>query len=536
MTNTVAARDIRVASGGDLGPGQIQFYEAIQAPLASNQYRLNATQTIELKNEAPGYQLLQPFSIAGPRFRLQPGNVQQVYPPANLTGSYEESLPHVVLRQRTLPWSRTIDGSVAGSGQVTTPWVALLTLYPEDLMANGQPAAMSDLVKQTTVNGLLTKASANDIPPAIDSSTLTAAELAEPLLAIDLPQSVFWAIAPTLQDLPYLAHARQVNTDGKEILGLDADGFFSLVIGNRLPQSGASNVAMLVSLEGHQDHLPVGGQPAPAGAAARTVRLAVLTSWTFTAAAARGDFLQIMQDLPRRGGIGLLQLPHEDFAAQLTPAATTARRSLELGYVPLLNNTRSGEQTTSWYRGPASPVPCADDPCGPYLYSDRAIRYDPGPDNQAYAGTGLFDLSYACAWQIGRLLALSDAAFAAALLEWRRSQHAAQNQAQATTDLGARLPLAAVRLTAAGGTPVPHLEVGKSAVAMFLHAATPAIERSQLPKVLPHEHRADAALPGVLPPADLLAAIGVPGDPLYNLVQRVLALAPAPRPASGDQT
>src|SRR5262245_1459993 len=128
MTST-ASRDIRVASGADLAPGQIQFYEAIQPPLVSSLYRVNASQTIQLKSEAPGYTLLQPFSIAGPRFRLQAGNVQQVYPPANLTGSYEESLPHVVLRQRTLPWCRTIDGSVAADGQVPTPWLALLNLY-----------------------------------------------------------------------------------------------------------------------------------------------------------------------------------------------------------------------------------------------------------------------------------------------------------------------------------------------------------------------------------------------------------------------
>jgi hypothetical protein len=527
--STQLARDIRVASGGDLGAGQIQFYQAIQPPLASNLYRLNAAQTIALKSEQPSYTLQQPFSIAGPRFRLQSANVQQVYPPANLTGSYEECLPHIVLRQRTLPWCRTIDGSVARDGEVPTPWLALLTLYPEDLTANGQPAALADLVKQTTVGDLLTANTATVIPPSIDRTSLSADELAEPLLAIELPQSVFWTIAPTLAELPYLAHARQVNTDGKELLGLDADGFFSLVMGNRFPKPAAANVVLFVSLEGHQAHLPVDGQPAPAAAATHTVRLAVLASWSFTSAPARGDFLQIMQDLPKRGGVDLLQMPHDDFSGQLTPAATTARKALELGYLPLLSNTRSGEETTSWYRGPGAPVPCAIDP-GPYLYSDHAIRYDPGPDSMAYAGTGMFDVSYACAWQIGRLLALSDAAFAASLLEWRRRQYVDQNQQQTMADLSERVPVPAARVAAvAAAAPGPPLDAAKSAVAMFLHAAAPAIQHSQLPKALPHERRADASLAGVLSPTDLLAAIEAPGDPLYNLVQRVLALEPAPR-------
>jgi hypothetical protein len=49
----------------------------------------------------------------------------------------------------------------------------------------------------------------------------------------------------------------------------------------------------------------------------------------------------------------------------------------------------------------------------PYHYSDHAIQYDPE--------TGIFDLSYAAAWQVGRLLALSDGAFSQSLSSWRRT-------------------------------------------------------------------------------------------------------------------
>ena len=31
-----------------------------------------------------------------------------------------------------------------------------------------------------------------------------------------------------------------MNTDGKEILGLDEDGYFSVVVGNRLPLAGTN--------------------------------------------------------------------------------------------------------------------------------------------------------------------------------------------------------------------------------------------------------------------------------------------------------
>jgi hypothetical protein len=41
--------------------------------------------------------------------------------------------------------------------------------------------------------------------------------------------------------------------------------------------------------------------------------------------------------------------------------------------------------------------------------------------------TGLFDVSYAVAWQIGRLLALSDTGFAVGLMKWKQKQKVNQN-------------------------------------------------------------------------------------------------------------
>jgi hypothetical protein len=73
---------------------------------------------------------------------------------------------------------------------------------------------------------------------------------------------------------------------------------------------------------------------------------------------------------------------------------------------------RDGEKSTSWYRGPLVAAPTKRDfTYGPYLYSDHAMHYDPE--------YGLFNHAYSSAWQIGRLLALSDASFASGLFAWR---------------------------------------------------------------------------------------------------------------------
>lgn len=495
----VAAQDLAVSCGDTIGPGEIQFYQAILPPLPSGQYRMVVDQKVELKTETPEYNQIRAFSIDGPRFTLQPGAVQQVFPPANLSGDYERALPHVVFTDPTLPWTRTIDDSVPAGDEVTAPWVAVLTLYPEDLLNGSTPIEITEV----TLAQLLTPPAPNVIPPAIDKGQFTDDELAQRLLAVDLPQSVFSTITPTITDLPFLAHARLVNTDGKEILGINANGYYSLAVGNRLPKSGAINTVFLVSLEGQGANIR-GGSTTPSG---KLVRVCVLASWSFTARPARGDFLQILQNV----SVDLLQFPHAPFEGTLTREETIAQMALEIGYVPLFNNTRSAEATTSWYRGPGSPTATNLDPLAPYQFADQVIRYDPGPDDNSVPGTGLFDQSYACAWQIGRLLGLSDAAFARQLFDWHRALDKSQALASLLDHLDARLPSVRTvnRIEAAGPDILAQLWLG----------AASALQ--DLPRIVPHEHRADASLPGIVSRERLLAAADPGGDPLFELLRHV---------------
>ncbi len=218
----------------------------------------------------------------------------------------------------------------------------------------------------------------------------------------------------------------------------------------------------------------------------------------------------------------MLQFPHASFTGTLTAAETTAREALELGYVPLLNNTRAGEETTSWYRGPAVPVLTAPDPFGPYLYSDGAMRLDSGPDDNSSPGSGMFDLSQACAWQIGRLLGLADATFATDLFNWRRAIHSSQNSAELAASIPARLP-AAANAASSFGLSLEAADPGDQAplsVASFLQGLSGHLAEAAIPKVTPHEHRNDAALPGVLPD-DVLASLSGAADPLSELLRLV---------------
>jgi hypothetical protein len=59
------------------------------------------------------------------------------------------------------------------------------------------------------------------------------------------------------------------------------------------------------------------------------------------------------------------------------------------------------------------PDPDAAQPTEPVATADELVRQDPR--------SGLLDVSYAAAWQIGRLLALQNKHFSVALYNWKRA-------------------------------------------------------------------------------------------------------------------
>ncbi|HEX6189822.1 MAG TPA: hypothetical protein VFZ40_17230 [Pyrinomonadaceae bacterium] len=393
----------------DIGPGYIQFYDNALPPIEADTYTISVGHTVkdDAGNQVAAYSPpnKQTFIVDGPRFTLQSTDVHAEYPPANHSGDFEQSLPHIVLSRRTLPWERLLEGS---KDTPQAPWVALL-LFDE---SDDGFAVNKWKAKPLTVTDLLTP------PSGVRGPTLKNVpefQKATNCLAIDVPLSTFRAVAPARNELAYLAHARQVNTGDKEILGVDDDGWFSVVFGNRMPNVTGSNTVHLVSLEGLTDLLPDPSNPvAPQSGDPTTVRLVSLASWSFSCDESAGSFRKLIENVT--AGAGLLELPSDLPSDTTTTEEQFVNAALKQGYVPLNHTTREGEQTVAWYRGPLTPVHVQRSLSqNPYLTSDEAMVYDPV--------SGLFDQSYAVAWQIGRLLALSDGTFATALMNWRQEGH-----------------------------------------------------------------------------------------------------------------
>lgn len=491
-----------------IAPGEIRFYDAIEPSLKAGSYHLTAKQTVDnVPNTGgqatPQYQSDQDFIVAGPQFSLRPATLHSMYPAPAQTGSFGNDLPNVVLTDFSLPWSRPIDPQKPDTNP-DTPWMGLLTVYSQEYQPDNPQISASNKVlgpRSVAISELMKPAEANVLGPALSESSITL-PLDTKVTVIDVDFPTFQAISPKLEELPFLAHGREVNTGGKVMLGMEGDGYFSLLISNRLPKKGsaaepAENFVFMVSYEGHSAWLRGGSAP-PAGKT--LIRLVLLSSWKFKVNDAGGSFLTLMANLCKdgRGGVDLLQMP----GANAEMANATAKEALQIGYVALQNDMRVGEKMTAWYRGPLVPAPTKRSfEYGPYLYSDHAMHYDPK--------TGIFNHAYSAAWQVGRLLALSDASFARALFDWRNTYINEINRQAASREVDLR----AGRI--AGTESAAKLE--ESVRSLFASG----IKDTRWPQIRSRREKSlGAQLPGVLTEEEKKSILENDEDPLLAIFRK----------------
>jgi hypothetical protein len=407
---------------------KVDFLAGRAPGIAAGEYELTVTQHVVLDghdvDEVHTHAVR--FGVSADRFRLAPQAVDSTFPLDQSMGTFGRVLPHVVLHGPSLPWQRTADGA-------SLPWLALLVFDA----AEGAPA-----VTEATALALVPSA-------VVPGGTLPSGTTSYPLVGldswehwdetcrvIDVRSELFSSLAPSANDLRWLAHVREV--EGK---------CFSVVVANALPRAGAKTVVHLVSLEGLAALLPGDdGQPSPALAPHSLVRLLSLASFSF---AVTGDD-ESFTALGRRtvGEPSTLRWSPPRLAAG---DSSPVGRALEAGFVPVAHDRASGGPLTSWYRGPLVPYPAPLRIDTPLRSSDGAIRFEPE--------MGLLDVSYAAAWQLGRLLALQSREFSSALMAWRRR---ARRDAAAHLErevLHARIsPPPALRLAAAAAGTSPMLE------------------------------------------------------------------------------
>jgi hypothetical protein len=432
------------------------LYDDITPPLLDNSYQLSVVTNVAFGGTP---QPLQPnsgfFDIDGPRFSLAATEVGGVFPPNNAHGGFDESVPHVVILRRTLPWERalTTQPSLIGipsraasdppppnpnpvqEGQPQTygppPWLALL-LFEEGEYTLNHNVPLQQAVPADAYQRM-------GSPQGITVDTVQAS------------LSLVASIMPSLEELTLLTHVRQVNVDDRELNAGSSDGWFAVVMSNRLPAPGAKYRACLVSLEERTD-LVAANPPAVAQPiriiAVRDPVLAPLAGGITDGVTQTSEVTVLTNPDQRRitNSVGLVAKPsfgYWQFTTQLvllfswqfecTGVGTFAdymqRINVSMagtvedpghppvadtGHIQVSLTDRAGAPEQVWYRGPLVQFPLTRDPLT-YHSADQCRHATPD--------TGAEDVSYAAAFEVGRLLAAADARLGQELMRWRREAY-----------------------------------------------------------------------------------------------------------------
>ncbi len=370
---------------------KIEFIQNHLPVLEKGKYDITIEQSISVGGKplagSPFSSGKRSFIVAGEGFTFKPEDIYKVFPPEGSLGDHSNVLPHVVLRRSTLPWEHS---SGAGAG---VSWLALL-LFEEGEKPLPQIVTLAQL-KNTS-----------GYPAKFPAFTLESGQAdADKVTVIDVRADVLQNILPTGGDLSYLAHVRQ----GTDAAGRPSGEELAVVIGNRLPVNGGISTVHLVSVEGRYKGDAFEYQTA---AGSGLVRLISLKSWSFACLDKRQSFKGLLTNADHDPGT--LRLPAN--------GNQSVEKYYARGFAPVTHTLRGGEKTVSFYHGPLSTGAHNADVPLPARAGDELLRYDPA--------IGMFDVSYAAAWELGRLLALQSKQFSVGLYHWKRANAQRVRQAE----------------------------------------------------------------------------------------------------------
>jgi hypothetical protein len=403
-----------------LDPGATSFIDNSLPSLKAGNYWINVTHTLGKQvGGAIPFEAKQEFVVSAPQFVLDPAEVISRHPANASSGRFGEQLPHVVLREPSLPWERGLGEDGA------TPWLALLVLT-EDEIIGGEGTTTRTV--NTTVGAFLNPTDSSIVQPAVLREDDV--DPSGPVTTVRMSVAAFTAVVPRLDELRFLGHCRQSAVTDKAAMKLRPDGLSSVVVSSRFPAAPAAdqlpikNIVHLVSLEGWERYLA----PSADFGGKNTIALVSLASWSFQCLPQNDvDFRGLVNNLvaSERSGAsydpGKLSLRLAATGPGDTDATAEVGKRLSDGFVPLTYHARTGEESFAWYRGPLTPVRTVRlASASSFLTADAAIAYQ---DSH-----GVFDMSYAAAFETGRTAAIADQAFGQRMLALRRRSQTVADQ------------------------------------------------------------------------------------------------------------
>jgi len=231
-------------------------------------------------------------------------------------------------------------------------------------------------------------------------------------------------ILPTKTELSWLTSVRDVRRNQAKTGHADrynlVEAGRAVIMAKRLPPAGTRCQAHLVSLEHHYSST---ADEHPVHNSSHSLAVVSLAKWDFTAEKDRGDLTHALKALDYRA----LTLPLDNLSQTLSNTL--------MGAVPVRHTHRSGAVKAAWYAGPMTSFPSDALSSLPVMHAGELTL----TNNQ----TGMDDITYSAAWELGRLMVMKDSSLAVRLHHWKRRQvhawhakgHRQQLQGVDTTEL-----------------------------------------------------------------------------------------------------
>ena len=406
----------------------------------------------------------QRIFIAGERFNIPPHLVYSAFPPRDNEGLYTVVLPHIELVRSTLPWERSAS---LNDNKERTPWLALLIVVDDELDGVNARLGVTKISDYIDLHQYK-----KELEVDTDNTEL-------PLL---LAKAGFLKkLLPTIADLKLLTHVRTVkNKDQVSMANIPSER--AVIVGNRIPVPGKKYTALLVSLESRYRNNEFDYKTNKNGFVQLAVlykwNFTSIADQLYKAdAAALSRIMQLNQQFPDDNWNAVVaklnkqtgpdkKAPlirgRQEFWNYLTnnkilPKTTDAKRKelilsactfeaatlrsllenlnvaafnlplfenkaetaeinkyLQFGAVALPHNLRAGGNTVSWYRGPLIPFDAKFPPFDKEItqqHADELMQFN--------SSTGLLDLTYSAAWELGRLLFINEPKLIQQLQRWK---------------------------------------------------------------------------------------------------------------------
>jgi hypothetical protein len=476
------------------------------------------------------------FTVSGPRFSLNPGDLVSMFPPPFSLGEFSNVLPHVVLSRPTLPWERSLDKEIAVNDP---PWLGIILFDEGDPPPPAREGTLLDLLPTTEKTDPGPEGRFGRLPagtyfppfpckPDTGTPDLDYGESwDDACLFLDIPADLFNRVMPTADDLGWLSQVREIQLFNKSETYVrklrqsqsssdpDPVGQVAEVIGNRFALPGKRSTAHMVCLEQFGPVLPgpAGASHLPdqsGGEKTATVRVVSLKSWTYSAVSQEYTFAGLLLKVNKPGGVftsATLQAPF-----QVTGKAGDAAvaNAFKMGMAAFDHTTRLGDHTVSWFHGPFVPFNLETTVPFPGNVADQFTRYNPD--------AGMFDVSYSSAWQLGRLLGLQSSAYSSSLYDWKRAT--TQAVIQSVEEEFLNLPygdmVSLLQQSLAGYLGPAAAPAAPAPAAGAAIASAPRPAAVQAPSAIARPNRASAVRKVLGDPAAIQARLtgdGVPGLP-----------------------